>query len=150
MRWLKRPAKPVRAPGSPQARFPGDMLHRLEQLGRHALDPMGRGASVDVNSFCVIPFAGYIQADETEQERFLRDLYAVVASDRGGFATYGAARLAWELFGGKVLRLPAALPLIDAGIRFKLARGLPPALTLTGYELQRFSQWREQRRDSAG
>jgi hypothetical protein len=74
----------------------------------------------------------------------------VVRGDQGGFATFGAASLTWELFGDKALRLPAALPLIDAGIQFKLARGLPPAMTLTGHELQRFSQRVDQRRSSTG
>jgi hypothetical protein len=126
------------------------MLRRLEQLGRFQLDPQGSGLATDVVANCVVPFVDYIKADEAEQEDFLRDLYAMVTGDQGGFVTYGAARLAWELFGEKALQLPAALPLIDAGIRFKLARGLPPAMILTGYELQRFGQWRNQPNGSTG
>lgn len=126
------------------------MLQRLEQFGRYQLDPHGSGLTADVFTSCVVPFVDYLQVDEAEQEGFLRDLYAVITGDQGGFATYGAASLTWELFGDKALRLPAALPLIDAGIQFKLARGLPPATILTGYELQRFSQWLDQRRNSTG
>lgn len=124
-------------------RFPGDMRHRLDQFGRRALDPVGSGIRVDVYTSCLVPYADYVNADEAEQEAFLRDLREVVAADQGGFATYGAASLTWELFGDSALRLPAALPLIDAGIAFKLARSLPPAMILTGYELRRFSQWHE-------
>jgi hypothetical protein len=126
------------------------VLERLEQFGRYQFDPQGSGVTTDVFTSCVIPFLDYLQADEAEQEGFLRDLFAVVAGDQGGFATYGAASLTWELFGDRALRLPAALPLIDAGIQFKLARGLPPVLILTGYELKRFGQWLDQRRDSTG
>lgn len=126
--------------GTP-SRFPSDMQQRLELFGRYQFDPMGSGVKSDVFTTCVIPFVDYIQADQAEQENFLRDLYDVVVADRGGFATYGAASLTWELFGEAALRLPAAQPLIDAGIAFKLARGFPPAYTLTGYELQRFSGW---------
>jgi hypothetical protein len=136
--------------GTRASLFPSDMRQRLELFGRYQLDPMRSGIRGDVFTTCVVPYVDYIKADEAEQEAFLRDLRTVVAADRGGFATYGAASLAWELFGDKVLRLPAALPLIDAGIEFKLARGLPPAQILTGYELRRFSQWLDQRRDPTG
>jgi len=124
------------------------MRQRLEVFGRHQLDPIGSGVKTDVYTSCVVPFVDYIDASEAEQEDFLRELRTVVAADQGGFATYGAARLAWELFGEAALRLPAALPLIDGGIEFKLARGIPPAMTLTGYELRRFTQWLDQRRDA--
>jgi hypothetical protein len=123
------------------------MRQRLELFGRYQLDPMGSGITSDVFTTCVVPFVDYIDAGEAEQEDFLRDLHDVAAADRGGFATYGAASLTWELFGDRALRLPAAWPLIDAGIEFKLARGLPPAAVLTGYELQRFGQWLDQRRN---
>lgn len=128
--------------GTP-SRFPSDMRQRLELFGRYELDPMGCGLSGDVSTDCIIPLVDYIEADPAEQDGMLRDLHTVVAGDQGGFATYGAARLAWELFGDKALEMPVALPLIDAGIAFKLARGLPPAYILTGYELRRFSQWRD-------
>lgn len=140
MRWFPRETPARSADGDAPARFPGDMLQRLEQFGRHQFSPYS-GVTSDVFTRCVVPFVDYVNADEADQEAFLRDLRAVVAGDQGGFATYGAASLTWELFGEKSLRLPAALPLIDAGIAFKLARGLPPALILTGYELQRFTQW---------
>ena len=127
--------------------FPDDMRQRLELLGRFTLDPMGSGIKSDIYTTCVVPFVEYIKAGRAEQEAFLRDLHALVATDGGGFATYGAAGLMWELFGEKALEMPAALPLIDAGIEFKLARGLPPAAILTGYEKRRFLQWPDRRRE---
>lgn len=136
-----RPSRRTQPP-----RLPEDMRQRLEVFGRHQLDPIGSGVKTDVYTSCVVPFVDYINASGAEQEHFLRELRAAVAADQGGFATYGAARLTWELFGEKALQLPAALPLIDAGIEFKLARGLPPAMTLTGYELRRFTHWLDQRR----
>lgn len=120
------------------------MLHRLEQYGRHEFDSIHSGLDSGVYD-CVIPFLDLIDADEVEQAEFLTELSAVVAADPDGFATYGAASLTWDLFGDEALRLPAALPLIDTGIRFKLARGVPPYLILTGYELQRFGQWSDPR-----
>jgi hypothetical protein len=47
------------------------------------------------------------------------------------------------MYGGDCLRIPAALPLIDAGIDFKFARGLS-GFHLTGYERQRLGQRPEQ------
>ncbi|GAA4256182.1 hypothetical protein GCM10022255_068020 [Dactylosporangium darangshiense] len=57
----------------------------------------------------------------------------------GGFATYGATRLVWEMYSDRALDMPAAWPLIDAGISFKSARGLPME-SLSGYELQRLGR----------
>ena len=114
----------------------------LELLGRYEFDPMTSGLDGgEIATRCVVPFLEDAQADP---DGFLADLRALVAADRGGFATFGAARLVWELFSRKALRLPAAWPLIDAGIEFKRARGLP-ALSLTGFEQQRMVD-----RDRAG
>ncbi len=55
----------------------------------------------------------------------------------------GAARLVWEMYSEDCLAIAAAVSLVDAGIEFKLSRGLPPAM-LTGYEMQRFLELREQ------
>lgn len=129
-------------------RFPDDMLQRLEVFGRYELDPSGSGINGEITTACVVPFTDVIYADDAEQEGFLRDLHAVVAADQGGFATYGAARLAWELFSERALRLPSGLRLVDAGIRFKLSRGLAPIHCLTGYELRRFGDWLDQPRDA--
>ncbi|MDG4772208.1 hypothetical protein [Solwaraspora sp. WMMD792] len=79
-----------------------------------------------------------------DREGFLAGLQAVVADDRGGFATFGAARLVWEMYGSDALRIPLALPLIDAGIEFKRSRGLSSAM-LTGFEMERIAQIREGR-----
>src|SRR4051794_34282853 len=84
MAWFSR---------APQSRFPADMVQRLELLGRFEFDP--RGSGIDggqVAKDCVVPFYRDSQAN---REAFLTDLQAVVAADRDGFATYGAARLAW-------------------------------------------------------
>jgi hypothetical protein len=122
-------------------RFPDDMTRRLELLGRFQLDYQNSGIdSGDIWSECVAPFYEDSQAD---RDGFLIDLLAVIADDQGGFATFGASRLTWELYGSACLTIPAALPLIDAGIEFKRASGLPTAM-LTGYEMQRLSQRREQ------
>lgn len=126
------------------------MLRRLERFGRFELDPQGSGLGSDASTDCILPFTDYIHADRAEQETLLRELYALIGEDQGGFATYGAARLAWELFDETALQLPSGLPLIDAGIRFKLARGLPPATILTGYELKRFWEWADRPPSSAG
>ena len=130
MRWFTR-ARP--------ARFPGDVLRRLERFGRYALDPSASGLDRDdVWAACVAPFRPDASAD---LDGFLNDLRAVVAADGGGFATFGAARLVWELCGPDALTTPAAWPLIDAGIDFVVARGLPAAY-LTGFEMRRLRQRR--------
>jgi hypothetical protein len=122
------------------SRFPADMLQRLELLGRFELDPRTSGIdSGEIWPTCVAPFWEDANAD---RDGFLTDLHALVATEHGGFETFGAARLVWELLGGEALRTPAALPLIDGGIEFKRARGLPNA-SLTDYEMQRLYQLRD-------
>ncbi|UWP83189.1 hypothetical protein [Dactylosporangium fulvum] len=117
--------------------FPEDMLRRLDLFGRYEVDP--RTCGIDGSEIwptCVAPFYPYSQED---RDGFLGNLHAAVADDHGGFATYGAARLVWELLGGEALRTAAAWPLIDAGIEFKAARGLSTA-HFTGYEMQRIHE----------
>ena len=124
-----------------RSRFPADMLQRLETFGRYEFD--ARGSGIDgtrVWDDCVAPFTADARADP---DGFLTDLRALIAHDRNGFVTFGAARLAWEIHSSECLNLPAALPLIDAGIDFILARGLPTA-HLTGFEMSRLVQRREQ------
>jgi|KBSSwiStaDraftv2_1062776.scaffolds.fasta_scaffold651322_2 hypothetical protein len=123
---------------APRSRFPADMVRWLEIFGRHSLDPQRSGIDGGDLWSRLAPLHEYCGSD---REGFLAELAAVVAGDRGGFATFGAARVVWEMFSGEALNIPAALPLIDAGIEFKLARGLPD-LMLTGYESQRIAQLR--------
>jgi hypothetical protein len=125
-----------------RSRFPADMPRRLESFGRYEFDP--RNSGIDGGRAareCLVPFARDAQADP---DGFLAELREVVGSVRGGFVTFGAARLVWEMYGGRALEMPAALPLIDAGLDFKIARGLSD-LRFTGYEHERL----ERRRDAA-
>lgn len=130
--------------GGKASQLPADMLRRLELLGRYTLDRQASGIdSGEIWSTCLGPFLQYAN---TDLNGLLAELRALIAADQGGFATLGAAHLVWELCkGDEILRTPAAWPLIDAGIDFKLARGLPTA-SLTGYEMQRLVK----RRDTAG
>jgi hypothetical protein len=122
-----------------RSRFPADMLQRLELFGRVEFDSRTCGIdTTNIYNRCVVPFHEDSQADP---DGFLTDLRALIAGDDGGFATFGAARLVWEFYGDRSLHTPAALPLVDAGIDFKLARNLPGAL-LTGYEHARLSERR--------
>lgn len=115
------------------------MLRRMELFGRYELDPRASGLdSSEIWPVCVAPF---VQAATDDRDGFLTDLHALVATDQGGFATFGVARLVWELIGREALSTPAAWPLIDAGIEFKRARGLPN-MSLTGYEVDRLAQGR--------
>ncbi len=116
------------------------MPHWLEIFGRYSLDYHRSGIDNDGMWQRVGPLYEYSSSDP---EGFLAELKAVVAGDQGGFATFGAARLVWELFGGDSLRTASALPLIDAGIQFIRARGVS-GLMLTGYEKQRLAQILEQ------
>lgn len=124
----------------PRTRFLADMLLWLETFGRYSLDPQHSGIDGSDMWSRLGPLHEYASSD---QHGFLADLSQIVAEDRGGFATFGAARLVWEMYSGDCLRIPAALPLIDAGIDFKIARGLP-SMMLTGYEQHRLNQLREQ------
>jgi hypothetical protein len=113
------------------------MKWRMEQFGRYEFDPQGSGINdIDIWSQYMGPFYEYATADP---DGFLTELRAVVADDRGGFATFGAARLVWEMFSDRCLQIPGALPLVDAGIDFKIARGLD-GLRMTGYEQQRLHE----------
>jgi hypothetical protein len=108
----------------------------LELLGRSGLDVLTSGVDASGLATRIADLHPDARAD---RDGFLADLHALVAADTGGFATYGAARLVWELYGGEALTIPATWPLIDGGIDFKLARGLPSA-TFTGYEWQRYRE----------
>lgn len=123
----------------PRFRFPSDMPRRLEVLGRHTLDPRTGGADAsEVWSYCLAPFMADSRA---APEEFLAALGVLSESDDSGFEVLGATALVWESFGGDALEIPAALPIIDAGIDAKLSRGLPTA-RLTGYEAQRLNDRR--------
>jgi hypothetical protein len=125
---------------TPRSPFPADMLRWLETFGRYSFDVQHSGVDGSDLWGRVAALNEYATAD---REGFLVELQALVATDQGGFATFGASRLVWELYSGDCLRIPAALPLIDAGIDFKLSRGLPNMM-LTGYEMDRLSRRRDQ------
>lgn len=112
----------------------------LETFGRNSLDTRSSGIDASTLADRLWLFRDYADSDP---EGFLTELRAVVAGDRGGFATFGAARLVWEMYGGGAPRIPAASPLIDAGIEFVLSRDLPTAM-LTRFEMKRLIQIREQ------
>jgi hypothetical protein len=117
------------------------MIERLDRFGRFELD--ARTSGIDPSNIfndCLAPFFEPAQRDPGS---FCDELVTVVARDQGGFATFGAARLVWEIFGQDALSTPGALPLIDAGLDFKLARGLSTE-HLNGHENQRLHQRREQ------
>jgi hypothetical protein len=126
MGWLRR---------KPRSRFPADMLRRLELLGRCEMDYTGSG--VDVREIPAFIVSSYNDS-QADPEGFLADLRAVVADDTGGFATYGASCLVFEMFGSQV-RYEDALALLDGGIAFKRERGLP-SMFLKGYEWVRWQE----------
>lgn len=115
--------------------LPTEPLDRLITLGRFHLDTHTSGITIDVWTECVVPFR---PAADDDPEGLLADLRALVARDPGGFATYGASRLAGELLGFEC-RSANALALLDEAIAFKRARGLPSA-ALTGYEWKRWCE----------
>lgn len=110
------------------------MLRRLELLGRFEMDPIGS----DVDSGVVYPecVAPFYEAAKADPYGFVAQLHEVVVVDRGGFATYGASRLVFELLGPE-FRSDESLALLDRAIAFKRERGLP-TFGLTGYELNRW------------
>lgn len=124
MRLVKRISRP---------RFPSDMPQWLELFGRYLLDEVNSGIDSAVIWERLPALFTYATSD---REGFFAELESILAEDQSGFATSGAARLVSEIFSEDALEIPAALSLIDAGIRFKLARGLPFSM-LTGYEIGR-------------
>ena len=114
-------------------RFPRDMVERLEQFGRYEMDPWSSGLDGgDLAQRCIIPF---LKDAADDPEGFTADLHDVVADDRGGFATYGASRLVFELLSD--YRTPGALALLDAAITFKRTVGMSSA-HLNGFESERW------------
>lgn len=114
-------------------RFPGDMVERLELLGRYEMDHWSSGLDGgDLAQRCIIPFLDDARDDP---EGFTADLRDVVKGDQGGFATYGASRLVFELLSG--YRTPGALALLDAAIAFKRTLGMSTA-HLNGFEMERW------------
>ncbi|MEV6350827.1 hypothetical protein [Actinoplanes sp. NPDC051851] len=120
MKWILRGRR---------RRFPPDMLDQLEMLGRYRLDRHHCGLSpLEVLEPFLSP---YMQDITVDRDGLLGELAALVAGDEGGFATHGAACLTWDLLDGEIEDVPAAWPLIDAGIAFKLDRGLGEVESLT-------------------
>jgi hypothetical protein len=122
------------------SRFPSDMVELLELFGRAEFGHQTSG--LDTSEFIQRVLVVYFDESQADPAGFLADLQAVVAGDEGGFATYGAARLVWEYFSERSLLIPAALPLVDAAIDFKLDRHLPPAM-FSGYEQRRLADRRD-------
>jgi hypothetical protein len=108
----------------PASRFPADMLRRLERFGRYEANPQGSG--IDYMELADQVLAPYVSPANADPQGFFADLQAVVANDRDGYATFGAARLVWELLTGDAKRTPPspAVALVKAGIEFKRAHGL--------------------------
>lgn len=118
----------------PRWRLPADMLWRLELLGRFEMDYVGSGVDAkEIYPTCIAPFYADAQADP---QGFLAALRGAVADDKGGFATYGASCLVYELLGVNV-RMEDALALLDKAIAFKRERCLPSS-AFKGYEWQRW------------
>jgi hypothetical protein len=114
------------------ARFPPDMLARMDRFARYTLDP--RSSGIDGTRIWE-PSVGEFRDDfKADPDGFLIDLRVLTETDQGGFATYGAACLVWELLNDDALTTPLALPLIDSGIDFKIARGSG----MNAQEVQRF------------
>jgi hypothetical protein len=111
------------------------MLERLDRLGRCGLDMVGSGVDwAEVIKNCIVPFHSQAVADPV---KFLSDLTTLIEHDTGGFATYGAVSLMYELVDASVVRSPVGAALLYRGIDFKIQRGLPPA-SFTGYESERY------------
>lgn len=127
----------------PRSPISTDLLPLLESFGRFSLDPYHSG--LDAGALWEKLGALYEFAS-TERDTFLGELRAVAVRDHGGFATLGVARLVWEFYGEESPGHPAAAELIDAGIHFVLSRGLP-TMMLTGLEMRRLVQLREQNRE---
>ncbi|WBC09362.1 hypothetical protein [Micromonospora sp. WMMA1947] len=125
----------ARRPREPAERFPGDLLGVLERFGRFESGP--QGSEADYDEFVRRLFVPYVEQANNDPHDFFSDLQAVVADDAGGYATFGAARLVWELLTGEVKYKPPApaLALVRAGIEFKRAHGL--ALTFWEMDLSR-------------
>ncbi|GAA4263580.1 hypothetical protein [Dactylosporangium darangshiense] len=125
--------------GTRRPRFPADIASWLENFGRYTLDIHHSG----VDGMAVVTrFDALRDYATTDPDGFLVELRTVVAGDDGGFATFGAACLVWQML-DDCLEMPAALPLIDAGLDFKLERGLPPGM-FNANEMLRLAQRRGQ------
>ena len=113
-----------RNPKGPASRFHDDMLSVLERFGRFEANPQSSG--VDYDEVVQRLFVPYVQQANADPYSFFNELQAVVANDAGGYATFGAARLVWELLTGDARDNPSApaLKLVKAGIEFKRVRGL--------------------------
>jgi hypothetical protein len=118
----------------------------LELYGRYQFDVLHSGLGGREIDDQIVPLYQYATSDP---ESFLSEQRAVVREDEGGFATFGAARLVWDMYAEDSLRDPRALPLIDAGIEFKRARDLP-SWSLTPYEMERLQQIHREAEPSGG
>ena len=94
----------------------------MDRFARYTLDPQGSG--IDGNRIWETSIGEFWDDFKADPDGFLIDLRALVDTDQGGFAGYGAAYMVWELLNNAALTTPLALALIDNGIDFKIARGI--------------------------
>jgi photosystem II stability/assembly factor-like uncharacterized protein len=124
------------------SRFPADMLEWLDTYGRHRLDRWTSGIDGGAIWGRLEPLLEELRRDP---DGFLADLEELVAGARGSFVTLGAGGLAWEALNhDDPFRFPAAGRLIDAGIAFKVARGLPSDVFAI-YETERWLEVKGER-----
>jgi hypothetical protein len=113
-----RPGPRQRSGPSPRLR--PDVAAWLDTFGRFELDPVSSG----IDPMSVGAYFGELSTyAAADPDAFLAELEAAVAGDDGGFAVFGAASLVWRTVHDAPDR-PAARPLLEAGLDFKLARGL--------------------------
>jgi hypothetical protein len=120
------------------------MLQRLDRLGRCKIDIINCG--IDWNEViknCIAPF--YEQAIH-DPDKFISELMLLTDADSGGFATYGASSLMFELVPDSA-KTGVGLALLDRAIEFKIRRGLPP-VAMTGHEMQRYAEIKRYQRPS--
>ena len=104
MSWFTRIPK-KRLP----SRFPRDMVALLEHFRRDESTPGGLLDPFERMKLIGSVLAPFVQDANSDPHGFFTDLQSVVAGDSGGLATFGAARLVWELLYPEVRNNPPRL-----------------------------------------
>lgn len=110
---------------SAHRRLPADTIAQLEQLGRTNYYPQAGDAPWQF-------VAAMYQLGQDDRQGFLADLAALVVPV-GGWASYGALRLLWEVFSTD-LELPDFDAIALAGLQFLRSHGVPTS-RVSPYEL---------------
>jgi hypothetical protein len=112
------------------------LVNLLDRFGRDAFDPLGVLGLPPQPSFDFMEVLPLIEQAGTDPARFTAAMQSV-AAEPPTWAMYGACRLMFEAFSMEAAAGPDRAVVVDGGIRFLRAYGVPP-MHVPGFIWNRF------------